>query len=346
MENKRMALLVSMTMGLLLVGLLLATGSFAEGSPLDGPSAAEASAALSWRSGWQPIDQGEVLTFTHNLGGDPDDYAVEVWFKDTDGSLGINRRGYGGVEWSGNWFGAYWRRLASDTIQVHRFDDDNAADEVFVRVWVKPPPVGASFDSGWLDIDKGQTVGVPHNLGITDTELMVGLWFSGTLRGIHQYSFGGLAADGPQWDVGAHWHNLTNNSVQVTRHPDDLNVEQVRVVVLEGAEPDYDSLDVGWQPVAQDEVFTFTHNLNVPPEFLLVRSECFSAGVGINLAQAGGNIQGWPTLERRGANVQNLTSSHIEVYRWPNDDACPYVRVRIWNRLDSQIYLPLVQRGL
>jgi hypothetical protein len=331
-------------MGLVLLGLLLVAGTSAADSAPVGAAADSAPAATYWSSGWQSINQGEVLTFSHNLGTDPDDYAVELWFKDTDGGLGINRRGYGGVEWSGNWHGAYWQHLTSNTIQVHRFEDDNAADEVFIRVWITPPPSGGSHDSGWLDINKGQTIIVPHNVGITDTDLSVGLWFSGTLRGIHNYTFGGLTADGPQWDVGAHWHNLTSNSIQVTRHADDVNVEQVRVFVLEPAAPHYDSLDLGWQPIARGDVSTFTHDLHVPPEFLLVRAECFSSSIGINLAQAGGNIQGWPTLERRGTNVQNVTSSHVEVYRWPDDDTCPYVRVRVWSRLGLKVHLPILLR--
>jgi len=45
--------------------------------------------------------------------------------------------------------------------------------------------------------------------------------------------------------------------------------------------------------------------------------------------------------KNRGANVQNLDTNTVHVFRWPGDDICPQARVRIWKRV-RQIYLPLV----
>jgi hypothetical protein len=39
--------------------------------------------------------------------------------------------------------------------------------------------------------------------------------------------------------------------------------------------------------------------------------------------------------------LQNLTRNTVEVFRQPDDDVCPQVRVRIWKR-SAQIYLPLI----
>lgn len=344
MSKRRMIALASVVAGLVLLGMfLLVEGSVA------GPAEGAQVAATSWSSGWQPIAPGTIRTFMHNLGGDPDDYVVELWFKDTDGNLGINRRGYGAYEVGGQWYGAHWQRLTSNTIQVRRLDQDEAADQILVRVWVAPLSSGG-YGSGWTSINPGQTITFSHSLGITNTDLSVGLWFSGTVRGIHQYSFGGLAIDGPgntiKKLIGAHWHNLTDNQVQVTRHPDDVMVEQVRVIVLEASPPDYDSLvDLGWQSVAQDDVFTFAHNLNAPPGFLLVRTECYDpAALGINLAQAGGNVASWFADTHKGVHIQNVTSNSVEVYRWADDDVCPQVRLRVWGGSVSQVYLPLVLR--
>jgi hypothetical protein len=340
-----MIMLASVVVGLVLLGLFLTVqGSVA------GPSGGAQVAATSWSSGWQPIAQGATRTFTHSLGGVPEDYAVELWFKDTDGNLGINRRGYGAYEIGGQWYGAHWQRLTSNTIQVRRLAQDEAADQILVRVWLAPLPLGG-YDSGWTDINPGQTITFPHNRSITSTDLSVGLWFSGTVRGIHQYSFGGLAIDGPgnaaKLLIGAHWHNLTDNQVQVTRHSDDVMVEQVRVIVLEGATPDYDSLvDLGgWQSVAQDTVFTFTHNLNAPPMSQLMRAECYDPAVlGINLAQAGGNVASWFTDTDKGVNIQNVGPNSVQVYRWADDDVCPQVRLRVWRGPVFQVYLPLTLR--
>jgi hypothetical protein len=69
-----------------------------------------------------------MLTLTHNLGGDPMDYAVELWFLDTDNVLGVNRRNYGGLEANGQWLGAHGEPLTSTTINVYRQPNDNSAD--------------------------------------------------------------------------------------------------------------------------------------------------------------------------------------------------------------------------
>ena len=52
---------------------------------------------------------------------------------------------------------------------------------------------------------------------------------------------------------GAYWHNLTSNTVQVTRYPDDQQVKQVRVVLVHGTQPDYDSLVErgSWQSIVR-----------------------------------------------------------------------------------------------
>jgi hypothetical protein len=355
MKNKRALIRALALVAALVVALLLLAGTYtviASSAPSAGPvpdlSSASISAA-SWNSGWASINQGQTLTFNHNLGGDPDDYAVELWFQDTDaGGVGINRRNYGGVEANGNWYGAYWEKLTSTTIDVHRHANDLVADQVLVRVWVVP--TDPDWDSEWQNINQGQTVTFTHSLGITNTDLTVGLWFSGTTRGIHRHGFGGLAVDGPQELHGAHWHNLTDNTVQVTRHPDDTDVEQVRVIVVHGDPPAYDSLEDlgGWQSIAAGDTFTFTHNLNWNPSMMLVRGECYSStvgGPGIHQWLAGGSVKNWPPRGgAKGVNIQRLTANTVEAYRWPNDDVCPQVRVRIWRR-SVQVYLPIVLKN-
>lgn len=335
--------------GLALAALLLLAGSAVAGNPV-GPIDVypENDAALqstsSWSSGWWDIATGTARTFTHNLGGNPDDYAVELLFLDTDaGGIGINRRNYGGLEVNGTWHGAYWQELTANTIKVCRNSDDGVADRINIRVWI--PPTSPDYDSEWRNINPGQTIVFPHNLGITATDLTVSLWFSGTIRGIHHFGYGGLAVDGPQKMLGGHWHNLTDNTVQVTRHPDDTDIEEVRVIVVHGDPPDYDSLMAfgGWKSIAQGSAFTFTHNLNWDPDMLLVRGECFDPVVGgINQWFAGGNHDwfiGW-----QGASIQNLDRNTVEVYRQVNDEVCPQVRVRIWKR-QVRVYLPLVLKG-
>jgi hypothetical protein len=331
----------------LVVALLLLIGTYAVIASQPPPAGPEedvsvaASSVPTWSSGWITITAGGCETLNHNLAGDPDGYAVEMWFKDTDGDLGINRRYYGGVEENGDEYGAYWQTLTANTIEVCRGGQDEVADEIRIRVW--DPPADPDADSGWMDINQAQTLAFPHNLNITNTELTVGLWFSGTGKGIHNYSYGGLADDVAQEMHGAHWHHLADNTVRVTRHATDTNVEQVRVIVVHGDTPDYDSLEDqeigGWQTIARGTTFTFTHGLNWDPNLLLARAECFTSTLGIHQLLAGGNhdwLFGW-----QGANLQNLTENTVQVYRQPDDDICPQVRVRVWMR-SRQVYLPLV----
>ena len=347
MDERRMQIWIRVG-GLALAALLLLVGnavaSNLAGPPDVYPGAAALQSTSSWSSGWVDIATDTARTFTHNLGGDPDHYAVELWFLDTDaGGMGINRRGYGGLEVNGSWHGAHWQELTANTIKVWRNSDDVGADRILIRVWI--PLTRPDYDSEWMSITPGQTITFPHNLGITATDLTVGLWFSSTIRGIHHFGYGGLAVDGPEAMLGAHWHNLTDNAVQVSRHPDDTDVEQVRVIAVHADPPAYDSLVTlgDWKSIAQGSSFTFTHNLNWDPDMLLVRGECYDPAVGgISQWFAGGNhdwFVGW-----QGTHMQNLDRNSVEVIRRANDEVCPQVRVRIWKRT-FKIYLPIVLKG-
>jgi hypothetical protein len=352
MKDKRVLIRAPALVATLVVALLLLVGTYtviASSAPSAGPApdlSSGSSSALAWSSNWVLINQSETLTFTHNLGGDPDDYAVELWFLDTDGGLGINRRYYGGLENGGDWYGAHWQNLTTNTIEVYRQPQDTVADRVRIRVWTPLTPTTGYYASPWTNINQDQTITLTHNLGITDTDLTVGLWFSGTTRGIHNYGYGGLAVDRPQEMLGGHWHNLTANTIQVTRHPDDTDVKQVRVFVVHGAPPDYDSLeDLGdWQSIATGDTFTFTHDLNWDPNMLLARGECYSSTVGnpgIHQWFAGGNHDWLNSGQWQGTNLQNLTRNTVAVARRADDQVCPQVRVRIWKR-SVQVYLPLI----
>lgn len=91
----------------------------------------------AYNSGWQSISPGGALTLVHNIGGNVDEYVVDLQFKDDDG-WGINNIGIGGVYFRNNdsYRGAYWRSLTSNEIKVYRHSDDIWADKVRVRIWV------------------------------------------------------------------------------------------------------------------------------------------------------------------------------------------------------------------
>jgi hypothetical protein len=91
----------------------------------------------AYDSGWRHVGQGQTLTLTHALGGDPDNYVVDLQFLQPGAGGTRNQMGYGGYNW-GNLLdlGAQWRRLTERTIDVYRLSDDVDADRVRVRIWV------------------------------------------------------------------------------------------------------------------------------------------------------------------------------------------------------------------
>lgn len=98
--------------------------------------------APHYDSGWTtaPGSPTWMQTFFHNLGGDTDDYVVDVQFKDTRpaGSLGIHQAAYGGdaddIMWGGMW-GAWWCNLTTSQIEVWWGSQDQAVGQVRVRIW-------------------------------------------------------------------------------------------------------------------------------------------------------------------------------------------------------------------
>ncbi|MEA3396915.1 MAG: hypothetical protein U9R05_05585, partial [Chloroflexota bacterium] len=119
MNNKHIRIWIPVVTGLTLVVLLLLAGSATArlSPPVTPATQPHAATASSWSSVWVSISQGETITLTHNLGGDVEDYAVELWFRDTDaGGIGINTFAYGGFENAGVWQGAHWSNLTAATV--------------------------------------------------------------------------------------------------------------------------------------------------------------------------------------------------------------------------------------
>jgi hypothetical protein len=344
------AFLSTLLIALSLVALLLLSPSLAAGPPREGPPVAaqprepaSVSAVSQWDSGWGGLPAGFCRTMYHNLGVDPDDpevvYAVDLWFRDTDGNYGINRRGYGGLGVGGAepHEGAYWKNLEDDSIMVCRGAGDPAAGQVRVRVWI--PDTTDAYVSPWTAIEPDRTRSFRHGLTAPVEELAVGLMFRGN-KGIHHLGYGGLFVDSTlQEPRGAFWLNLTGTSVEVTRLQYDIEVDWVRVVVVRADPPDYDS---GWQTLSLGEN-VFPHNLGWNPGAMLVRSECRSdlQAAGIHHIFAGGiDVDG----SLQGTHMEQLKTDSLVVERWPDDQMCPEYRVRIW-KLAVSVHVPLVLRN-
>ena len=341
--------------GATFLAVLLLAGMFALVAGAEPPAPAEAAekgspevkaAAAAWSSGWITIIPGSYGVYYHNLGHPAEDYAVEMLFRDADGGLGIHRRFYGGADDSLGEYGAHWLNLTTNSIRVHRWSGDTTADEILIRVWVQTP--APEYDSGWITVEPAQTVTLTHGLGHAATDLAVSLWFSSSAgAGINHFGYGGLAYDATKNLYGGYWHNLTDNTVQVTRLAGASSTAWMRVAVTQSAAPAYDSLVAlgGWQDVAAGAAFTFVHNLHSRPEQLLVRAECRSPDpeLGIHQAFAGGEFD-WRLPGWQGSNLQNISEYSVSVYRQPQDTLCPQMRVVIF-QLGHSLYMPLVMRS-
>ena len=92
-------------------------------------------------SGWQAVTL-DYLTLQHNIGGDPNNYVIDMQFKSSDPLYGINQHAYGGDTINLGFpsgvekYGVYWRQLTNAQINIHRQPEDSKAPQIRVRIWV------------------------------------------------------------------------------------------------------------------------------------------------------------------------------------------------------------------
>lgn len=88
----------------------------------------------AYDSGWVALAQHEAKTLYHNIGGNVDNYVVDMQHKrvSPDVIYGISNKGIGqdGTK------GAIYQYLRANSISVYRGSEDYAAEYVRVRIWV------------------------------------------------------------------------------------------------------------------------------------------------------------------------------------------------------------------
>ncbi len=87
----------------------------------------------AYDSGWQSISKGGTRVFNHGIGGNRDNYVVDMQFKDNGGN--VHNYLYGAMTWS-EYLGAWWTDLTNQQIIVERMKDDAWVLQVRVRIWV------------------------------------------------------------------------------------------------------------------------------------------------------------------------------------------------------------------
>lgn len=100
-------------------------------------------------SGWVSVERGRSATLTHNLGGNLNNYVIQMECFDLgsyDGNQLYHRQSYGGRADIRSFFGAvvgnyrrgaYWHGLSNTEIKVHRERNDWNSPRVRIRIWVQ-----------------------------------------------------------------------------------------------------------------------------------------------------------------------------------------------------------------
>jgi hypothetical protein len=87
----------------------------------------------AYDSGWVAIAQVEGKWLTHNVGGNPDDYFIDMQCQDS--TYGINNQAYGGDMVNSHAYGAYYNSATGSHIWVFREPEDTRCDMIRVRIW-------------------------------------------------------------------------------------------------------------------------------------------------------------------------------------------------------------------
>lgn len=87
-------------------------------------------------SGWTAIDTDEILIFSHLIGGDVNNYVVDMQLYT---AISYNRHNYGVGSTFSSFYeeevGAFWFDLTATHIKVYRYEDDNYVEQVRIRIW-------------------------------------------------------------------------------------------------------------------------------------------------------------------------------------------------------------------
>ncbi len=262
-------------------------------------------------SGWITISGCQSVN--HNLGGDPDDYVVDLMGRNYEGDTHYGFGGYAYETPGGtNYNGFFWQNLTSNSVQVCNYENFTFR----LRIWIASPP---AYDSGWITPSQNTTV-LQHNLGGDVDDYWVYLEFDGgSDGGVNQKSYG----------TGAYWTDLNESSITVYRSTDLATADRFRVRIWRMPPPTYDS---GWVDINTGDN-PLDHGLGGPwNDFWVDLQFKQSDGTRTHLDYGGdcGFVDIRSGVECWGAYWGALTGSQIEVTRRSEDSDIAQARVRIW----------------
>ncbi len=88
----------------------------------------------AYDSGWEWVVAGGTITLTHNLGGDINNYVVDLMNRDT-GSSSLTIQSIGGDYGSYGDYGFCWQDLTTTSIKVRTYPD-HSYNYYRIRIWV------------------------------------------------------------------------------------------------------------------------------------------------------------------------------------------------------------------
>jgi hypothetical protein len=93
--------------------------------------------APNYNSGWINMTAGVTYNLTHNLGGDVNNYFVDISAYDTRNDTTLYHNLYLGMDWADPTTnrGFYWKNLNSTHISIYRATYDTRAGSLRVRIW-------------------------------------------------------------------------------------------------------------------------------------------------------------------------------------------------------------------
>jgi len=294
---------------------------------------------------WETLaDLGKTYSFTHAIGGNPEDYLVDLQFRHT--SWGVHHIFYGGSDMGTETFGglseddplgAWWSHLSNTKIRLFRREADAFATEARIRIWNFWKPSAPEYDSDWKGIKKDAPLALAHDVGGGWDRMLVDMQCMGTNGAVNHDSYGGMDLGPPKYPdyrSGSYWAQLDGDNILVKRRDEDEVSSSVRVRIWSMPKPDYDS---DWVAITAGAPATvLNHNLGGDVDDYLVHMQNSSVEYGKNHIFYGGGDFGskvtspFSQNDRVGTQYRNLTNSSISIYRRAEDVFGQNIRVRIW----------------
>ena len=150
----------------------------------------------AYDSGWEDLGVSPdpiAIVFDHHLGGDPEDYLVDLSCKDT--FLGVYNCTDNGFVTNAHWYG-----LTNEEVSV--FAETFIADAVRVRIYKAEP----AYDSDWQENTQGllpEDIDIKHNLEGDPRSYLVDLECQ------DDSALGIYDCVDDNFDANAEWHGLT-----------------------------------------------------------------------------------------------------------------------------------------